>query len=631
MIQDFSKFEDVDISKLGFINGGFATWSPFATKVSVLFYKDFSAVKNGSADAECEMENAGGGVWSLSSCAAEAFVKQNMYYKYRFTFKDEEYEVCDIWAKCASPDSIASELCDINSENKALPAGFDKNYYNPFGENGAQTKTYTDATIYEMHIRDWSRSFVKDSTGKFLEIADHKKLIEHLKELGVTHVQILPSFDYASTNADPSYNWGYDPYNYNVPEGRYVTSGYEDGAQAVCEMRAMIQAFHDNGIAVNMDVVYNHTSGTGKYSIYDMTVPGYFYRLKKAGKKVEYYNGSGCGNEIASNHKVVREFILDSLRHWMKDFHINGFRFDLMGVFEAETMKEIYAELKKIDPNVLVYGEPWCGGECGVKNSCTKEVIDEANGVACFNDSFRDAIKGAEFCGFKQGQVQGVYNDKGICSGLTGSLKKNNGFTENPCHTINYVECHDNYTLFDKLAISYLDKTEFRGDLFNAIGIDGLEIVKKQDILSAAFVILAQGVPFINGGQEFMRTKQGDENSYISNDEINGVDFSFKEKFSDVFKAYKGLFALRHNNPEAFGANLEAEAVVLEEGVVSYKTGDFCIIFNARKTDFETTVEGYSTVVDVLSGEVVESALNAGKVGRVNVKIRPLGFNIYKK
>ncbi|WP_027727872.1 alpha-amylase family glycosyl hydrolase [Treponema sp. C6A8] len=622
MSHNFNPFENVDVNKLGFKKEALTTWSPFAKEVSVLFYRDFEAVKNGKPSFECQMEKACDGCWILSADRLENLIKENKYYKYRFTFENAVYEVCDIWSKCASPDSLASELCQLEPID----------YYNPFGKNGGERKVFSDAVIFEMHVRDWSRSFVKDSTGKFLEIADFNKLMEHLKELGVTHVQLLPSFDYANTNDDLSYNWGYDPFNFNVPEGRYVSAGYEDGKQAVDEMRKMIDAFHKNGIAVNMDVVYNHTIGTGSNSIYDMTVPGYFYRLKKDDETgIEYFNGSGCGNELASNHKVVRDFIIDSLKHWMKDYGINGFRFDLMGVFEPETMKEIYAELKKIDKNVLVYGEPWCGGECGVEKSCTKEVIDEAEGVACFNDNFRDAIKGAEFCGFKQGQVQGVFNDAAICTGLTGSLKKNAGFTQNPNRTINYVECHDNYTLFDKLAISYLGKTEFSGDLYKAIGKEGLETVRKQNILSAAFVILAQGVPFINGGQEFMRTKRGDENSYISSDEINQIDFSFKKKNADVFAAYKGLFALRRANRQAFGQNENAEAQSLGEGVVLYKTGDFCVIYNARKSDFETQVEGYAVEVDVLSGEICEAALDCDRGGCVNVCLSPLSFIILKK
>ena len=627
---NFSDKLKLDVSNFGFKDGCFTTWSPSAKKVSLLLYKTFDEVMKGAASLEIALEAGEEGVWKNSKPFTASELSGFMYYKYRFTFNDSEYEVCDVWAKCASKESRASRLCDIKTEKASFPKRFSHNYCNPFGKNGTESKSFTDAVIFEMHIRDWSRTYVKDSFGKFVEIAANDKLMDHLKELGITHVQILPMFEYANSCEDKNYNWGYDPYNFNVPSSRYTRGGFTDGVESVRDMRQMIQAFHDNGIAVNMDVVYNHTSGTGKYSIYDMTAPLYFYRMKMNEEGGwEYYNGSGCGNELASNKDIVRAFIIDSLKHWMQDFHINGFRFDLMGVFETSTMKEIYEELKKIDKNVLVYGEPWCGGECGVKGGCAKPVIDECEGVACFNDDFRDAIKGAEFAGFKKGEVQGVFNDNAICTGLTGSLKKNGGFTISSERTINYVECHDNFTLLDKLAISYLGRTAFRGDLYKEIGSSGLETVKKQNILSAAYVILAQGIPFINGGQEFMRTKMGDENSYISPDEINQIDFSFKEKNSDVFKAYKGLFALRRKNPQVFGHNDNASARVLKDGVVFYQTGDFGICFNASSEVFTFPCKDYKLMIDVLSGSVQEK--NLLDFNNSEYSLEPLSFVILKK
>ena len=627
---NFSDKLKLDVSNFGFKNGFFTAWSPSAKKVSLLLYKTFDDVKKGEPSMEVGLEAGEGGVWKNKVPLSQSELSGFLYYKYRFAFEDAEYEVCDIWAKCASKESLASRLCDIKTEKASFPEKFNQNYYNPFGNTGSQSKNFTDAVIFEMHIRDWSRTYVKDSRGKFVEIAANEKLMAHLKELGVTHVQILPMFEYANSCEDKNYNWGYDPYNFNVPSSRYTREGFTDGIESVRDMRQMIQAFHDNGIAVNMDVVYNHTFGTGKGSIYDMTAPFYFYRTKTNGEGgVEYFNGSGCGNEFASNREMVRAFIIDSLKHWMLDYHINGFRFDLMGVFETSTMKEIYQELKKIDSNVLVYGEPWCGGECGVVNGCAKAVIDECEGVACFNDDFRDAIKGAEFAGFKQGEVQGVFNDKAICTGLTGSLKKNGVFTVSHSRTINYVECHDNFTLFDKLAISYLDRTGFRGDLYKEIGAEGLERVKKQDMLSAAYVILAQGIPFINGGQEFMRTKMGDENSYISPDEINQIDFSFKEKNEEVFKLYKGLFELRRNNPAAFGHNENATAEVLKDGLVFYQTGDFGIYFNASSQSFATPCSPYKSLIDLGAGSVQKKNLPCGE--NAELVIEPLSFAVMKK
>ena len=466
-----------------------------------------------------------------------------------------------------------------------------------------------------------------------------------MKDLGITHVQILPAFDYAEKNDNPAYNWGYNPYQYNVPEGRYVVDHDTDGRKAVKDFRALILALHNAGIAVNMDVVYNHTNGTGTGSLFDMTVPYYYYRLAEGGA---YSNGSGCGNETASNAAMFKKYIIESLKHWMKDYHVNGFRFDLMGLHEIETMKEIYAALKEIDSNVMVYGEPWNGGTTKVENgitSDTKNKIDDMAGVGMFNDNIRNAIKGAEFGGFKHGFVQGVYkdNDSEVIKGLTGS----SNLTTEPGRSLNYVECHDNFTLFDKLAMSYLkieerdpNKGNLLADLIAARSdkisilkdvtsdatddlvpveetISALEMVKAQNKMCAAIIFLAQGTPFINGGQEFMRTKNGDHNSYMSSDEINAIDMSFVETNKDVYNVYKGLIALRKANADAFGANKNASATKAntDGSVIKYTAGDFVVYFNSTKTDFAIDTTGYAKVVDVASGAVVESTTLPTVVG----------------
>lgn len=559
-------------------SASFKCWAPTASNVRLLLFKDSAAKK---ICAIKQMERKEKGVWFFSGSYEGC-----SYYQYEISFGTEVFKVADIWHTVAAPDSVASQIAVIEKSE----------YKNPFKEND-----YSKAVIYEMHIRDWSRAVNPASTGKFLEVAD-KKIISHLKELGVTHVQILPMFDYAQKNSDLSYNWGYNPFHYNVPEGRYVSQGYTDGTQAVKEMRRMVNSFHDAGIAVIMDVVYNHTDGTGNSSLYDMTVPKYFYRLNS---ECGYSNGSGCGNEIATNHKMVKKYVLDSLKHWMKDFHINGFRFDLMGVQEQETMSEIFCELKKIDPYVMVYGEPWTGGECAVKNGCSGSVACGKNcGVGAFNDDFRDAIKGSEFGGFAKGQVQGIFCDSEIEKGLLGATGKNNRNPSGiPSLSINYVECHDNYTLFDKLAISYLGKTSYSGNLFETIGNVGLEKVKRQGILAAAYIILAQGTPFINGGQEFLRTKQGDENSYISSDEINQINLDFKTRYSDVFNAYKGLIAFRRENADSFGSKTDCSAMTIFPGLTKYTVGNFCIYFNATDSSAKIDFAGFTNSIEVLSGK----------------------------
>ena len=618
----------------------FKVWAPSASKVSILFYDSVSdigtykaltvaAKANGGTDEEELLGTPSSteemtadtetGVWSyeLSSIGSKK------YYKYQIEVDGKTLYVCDINAKVCAPDSIAAQIVDIN-DSSATPAGWGE-YENPF-----KGSTYNDAVIYEMHIRDWSRATVKDSTGKFKDFASDK-VIAHLKDLGVTHVQILPMFDYAQVNADENYNWGYNPYHYNVPEGRYVDySSDKDGTAAVKQLREMIQKLHDNGISVIMDVVYNHTSGTTTGSLYDSTVPGYFYRLNADGS---YINGSGCGNEIATNHEMVKKYVIDSLKHWMKDYHINGFRFDLMGCLESDTMKEIYDELYKIDPNVMVYGEPWTGGTSGVVKGATGAVAgSDGNGVGAFDDDLRDALKGTDgFGGLHHGQLAGTFNDGNVALGLKGAqISKNN---RNPTGktglALHYVECHDNYTLFDKLVYQFDNTIKGDGEWAKkfaglyAIVIDSeekLALVKKQEKLAAAYIFLSQGTPFINGGQEFMRTKKGDPDSYAPDtkggikwtsrynggtyvaatdiDDVNTIDLSMKETYKDVYNTYKGLIALRKSST-AFTNGTESTAKTLSKGVTLYNaksdSEEYEVIFNASENDYvltDVSIEG---------------------------------------
>ena len=649
----------------------FRTWAPIAENVEVLLYetaeaagvspkdykdsgattKDLGTPTGDPVKMEFDSET---GIWT----AENVDFGSNKYYKYKIVNGGTTYYVCDIWAKAANADSYAAQIVDINSDSSAILSDWEASYTNPFGNNSMEAKDYTDAVIYEMHIRDWSRAFKKDSTGKFEDITTalgangSGEFAKHLKDLGVTHVQILPMFDYAQTVMNTDYNWGYNPYHYNVPEGRYVNYGADkDGTDAVKQMREMVKAFHDAGIAVIMDVVYNHTSGTGVGSLYDSTVPEYFYRMNGSA----YSNGSGCGNEVATNHIMVRKYVIESLKHWMNDYHINGFRFDLMGLHEQSTMKEIYEALSEIDPNVMVYGEPWTAEDSPIKDSTRKPYIDNCssstsvNGVGCFNDDIRDAVKGAEAFSFWRGHVQGLYNDSWIATGLLGSLNEDGGFTDRIGRSLNYAECHDNYTLFDKLVFSSL--ADIKNDAENNFSKkfkeptgEQLALVKKQDMLVAAYIILAQGTPFINGGQEFMRTKKGNPDSYAPDtkggvtwnaadvDECNTIDLDRKQTYRDVYNIYKGLIALRKKNPTAFGANKDAKVETLLSGVTRYTTGDFTVYFNATDKEFPLgltqkspamafihhptvgTTTGYTKAVDVSNGTPTDSALLPAKV-----------------
>mgnify|MGYP002726335986 CR=1 FL=1 len=633
---------NMDITKLGYADGVFTTWAPLASKVQVLLYETAASLDDSTySPKEIPMTRQSDGTWKTEDVSADVAGKN--YYKYRIRNGNYSYDVCDIWAKVASKNSEATQIVSID-DSSAKPAGWKSEYENPFSDGSV--KYYSDAIIYEMHIRDWSMAMDRSSSGSFDEIADAMKvggtLYNHLKELGVTHVQILPMFEYAKVGSDDTaYNWGYNPYNWNTPETRYVKS-MTDGTDAVKSMRSMIQAFHDAGIAVNMDVVYNHTSGTKNGSIYDMTVPKYFYRTNGD----TYLNGSGCRNETNSEHEMFKKYMIDSLKHWMTDYHINGFRFDLMGVHDKSTMKDVYNELVKIDPNVMVYGEPWTAGDKNASIATEGAIsVGNTNGVGAFDDDFRDAIKGAESGGFQKGQVQGIYNDSGIITGLVGDTGKNNrNTTGRPGLALHYVECHDNYTLYDKLNIS-LDTSAVGSDecvkywkTVTQLNAEQKKLIKDQNKLSAAYVFLAQGTPFINGGQEFMRTKKGNPDSYAADTkggykwteteilECNAIDLNFKETYSDVYNTYKGLIAFRKANSDAFGHNGRARPERISAGVTKYTTGDFLVYFNA--TDADYTIDSadsadYTKSVDVSSGTPTEAP--------VPTNVAPKSFVILKK
>lgn len=628
----------------------FKTWAPTAKSVNVLLYADSAAAYDssktngfdapgatttewgtaptGAAVVAMAMDSATG-VWSVENVDVSSY----KYYKYQITVEDKTYYVSDIWHTVAGPDSVASQIVSIDDAS-TKPTEWESVYTNPF--NGT---SYNDAVIYEMHIRDWSRAYSRGSTGKFKDITNalgsngSGEFAKHLKDLGITHVQILPMFDYAQINSDKNYNWGYNPYHYNVPEGRYVTEGYKDGNQAVLEAREMIKAFHDAGIAVIMDVVYNHTNGTLSGSLYDSTVPGYFYRQKADGS---YSDGSGCGNETASDRVMVQKYMIDSLKHWVNDYHINGFRFDLMGVHDKDTMKAIYDELYKIDNSILVYGEPWTGGTSALdelKSATSAGTGTTGNGYGAFDDDFRDALKGTDgFGGLHHSQLVGKFSkvtDGYVVSGLKGEkiAKNSRNDTGKTGLALHYVECHDNYTLFDKLVYSMDSSISGDGDwavkfenLYNSVMKDesNVNLIKKENKLAAAYVFLSQGTPFINGGQEFMRTKKGSPDSYSADkkggitwtntagkyniDDVNTIDLSLKEKYSDVYNTYKGLIHLRKDY-DAFRNPSSVDAKTLKSGVTLYEVngsnGNFAVVFNATSSDESfDKIEGNLVTVD---------------------------------
>lgn len=445
-------------------------------------------------------------------------------------------------------------LLDLNQTD---PLGF-RAHSAPLLENPV------DAIIYEVHVRDMTIHEASGAKhrGKYLGFSEaetrnhkgHTTGLSHLKELGVTHVQLLPIYDYNcldESKEDESYNWGYDPLNYNVPEGSYSTDP-KNPKKRITELKQLIMEIHKNGMGVIMDVVYNHTSDN-LTSNFHKSLPLYYHRSRDG----VFTDASACGNETASERPMMRKFMIESLIHWVKEYKIDGFRFDLMGIHDTETMVLVEKALRKIKPDIILYGEGWAGGESPLPESkrLMKNNICEAPGIGAFNDDFRDGIKGHVFFNERGGFVSGGAQTESVKFGIAGSvyhpevnysdiMYTNHPWAVNPGQSINYVAAHDNLTLYDKLLASNKGASE--------------ETIRNMSKLADAIILTSQGVPFIHAGSEFLRTKFGDHNSYRSPDSINALNWNMKTRNLDVFNYYKGLIALRKEFP-AFRLRTEEE------------------------------------------------------------------------
>src|SRR6266849_7920149 len=436
--------------------------------------------------------------------------------------------------------------------------------------------------------------------------------VDHLKELGITHVQLQPVQEFASVDEhDPNqYNWGYDPRNFNVPEGAYATTPH--GTARLTECKQMVQSLHNEGIGVTLDVVYNHTFAW-YYSDFDKIVPEYYYRTDDAGN---YTNGSGTGNETATERPMVQKFVLDSLAYWVREYHVDGFRFDLMALLGIETMKNVFETLHAINPHILLYGEPWTGGTSGLAahEQLTKGQ-QKGLGVAVFNDHIRDGLCGSVFDptgrGFATGALGSVDRIK---KAVEGSI---NDFTASPGETINYVTSHDNYTLWDKLTFSNPDDTE----------ADRMMM----DELAQAVIFTSQGAVFLQGGEEMLRTKGGNSNSYNAGDAVNHFDWSRKAHYWKVFKYYAALIHLRRTHPafrmrsasaiQAHLSFLESPENTLMFELVEHANGDswetILVIYNPNKTQSVCTLPPGNWTIVVSQDRVSESYLGQASRGVV--------------
>jgi len=510
----------------------FRVWAPTAIAVTLVTYD--KADSPSSSAVETRMTSDVNGTW-VTTLNGD---KDGLIYNYRVTLDGPTNEAVDPYVRATTINGARGVVVNLVKTN---PSGWSKT-------KPAFSGKATDAVIYELHVRDLSMDSSSGITaankGKFLAFTELKTKsgavttgISAIKELGVTHVELLPIYDFASVDeAAPTFNWGYDPQNYNVPEGSYSSDPTKPTAR-ITELKRAIQAMHGIGLRVNMDVVYNHVNNASTFS-QNLITPGYFFRTDDGGSLT---NGSGCGNDVASERPMVRKFIVDSVKYWASEYNLDGFRFDLMGLMDIKTINEVTAALKVIDPTIIVIGEGWDIGTLDTDLRASQTNIAQLNNVAHFNDQIRDGLKGSVFKANDTGWATGKLVAMGdILSGIVGNTNYNPMFlnkwtTTAPTQSVNYVEAHDNLTLADKLTASVK-------------GITPTGIAQLSQF-ATSIAVLSQGVPFIQAGQEFLRSKGGDDNSYKSDDATNSLKWSTKLKYSGTVNYYKGLFALRAAHP----------------------------------------------------------------------------------
>ncbi|MDR3598826.1 type I pullulanase, partial [Clostridium sp.] len=607
----------------------FKVWAPTANKVSLNLYKE------GSGDNLIEtipMTQGDKGVWSADKEGDLA----GTFYTYNVTVNDKTNETQDVYSKAVGVNGNRSMVVDLSATNP-------EDWSN---DKGPKIKNQTDAIIYEVHIRDISmdpNSGIK-MKGKFLGLTETGTKsaegeltgIDHLKELGINAIHILPSFDYASideTHLDSNkFNWGYDPKNFMSVEGSYSTDPYS-GTLRIDEMKQMIEALHKAGIAVIMDSVYNHTSDCLSSS-FDKTVPNYYFRQKDDGSLI---SNSGCGNDTASERAMYRKYMIDSVNYWAKEYHIDGFRFDLMGLHDIDTMNQIRSKLDEIDPNILMYGEGWnLGNEVTLTDDQKATKTNESklnNRIAAFSDDMRDGVRGHVFNNLSGGFVN--YNSKWkdgkgnpytmaqlkeqVKFGIVASTEHDDidyaaqpygsqPWAKEPTQTVNYVSCHDNNTIWDRISLTQPDASE----------ADKI----KMDQMSAFIVLTSQGIPFLQEGQEMLGTKPDPsgtgvvDNSYNSPDSVNQIDWKRKNTYKNVVNYYEGLIKLRKAHPafrmpttveiqqnlKFFNTNESTIGYTISNNANGDKWKGIAVVINAGTEDTEVTLPASNWTV-VVEGE----------------------------
>lgn len=542
----------------------FRLWAPTAEEAQVCLYR------SGTPQADDLIEQIPmvpdvNGTW-VAQCEGD---RNGQYYTYLVIVDGTMVECCDPYARTTGVNGERAMILDLAATN---PDGWDQDRDPHAGIS------ITDAVIYELHIRDLSmhRSSCIQNKGKFLGLTEtgtktkggNPTGIDHIRELGITHLHLLPVFDYGFTDEarrKPQFNWGYDPVNFNVPEGSYSTDPFH-GAVRVREMKQMVKALHDNGISVVMDVVYNHVYDAGSFC-FNQIVPGYFSRIDGEGN---YSNGSFCGNDTASERSMVRKYIVDSVCYWADEYHIDGFRFDLVGLIDVVTINDIIRTVHATHPNVIFYGEGWNMNTVLTKPGFDLCVHDNSHlvpGFSFFSDTLRDLMRGSVFYEDVPGYVTGAICNK---EDLEACFMGVPVWAAQPYQSVNYVSCHDNHTLFDRIAIAAPEAPR--------------SMLIRMNHLAAAFTILSQGVPFMQAGEELLRTKPGkhggfEHNSYRSPDKVNAIkwDTLDDEEYQHTLSYYKGLIAFRKAHP---GLRLRSrEAVYRQVHPVSWENSR-CVAFH---------------------------------------------------
>ncbi|WP_192823443.1 type I pullulanase [Rufibacter sp. LB8] len=577
----------------------FRLWSPVAQAVTV---KLFDRGTGGKARQLIPMRKGRNGLWELT-------VRRNL----NGTFYTYKVKVNGKWLE--DTPGIYATAVGVNGERAMV---LDLAATNPEGwatDKGPTVKTMNDVVLWEAHVRDITSHPSSGSSfpGKFLGLVEPNTKnkagqatgLDHIKALGITHIHLLPSFDFVSVNeAKPDsaqFNWGYDPQNYNVPEGSYATDATKPEVR-IKEFKQMVKGFHDQGIGVVMDVVYNHTGRT-ENSNFNLETPGYYYRHTPEGK---YSDGAACGNETASERTMMRKFMVESCKFWAREYHIDGFRFDLMALHDLETMNLLAAELKKINPSIILYGEGWTASQSPLPDTAKslKTNTHQLQHIATFSDDLRDAIKGSVFDDKNAGFVNGAENtEEALKFGIVGSiphpqvnltkLGTNAAFwTREPWQAVSYTSCHDNLTLFDKLKVSVPEASP--------------EELKKMHLLANAIVLTSQGTAFLHAGDELLRTKKGAHNSYNLPDSVNQLNWDWKTQHPEVYSYYQSLIELRKTHPAfhlstADMVRQHLEFVKVENGFLGFRlknhaNGDawqeILVYYNARDRAVNLSVQG---------------------------------------